>query len=221
MNFISERIEKEKDVEYFASLKFEDIIGKKFKPFWWVIDRDSGVFLFFCGGGAVGVPQKYGLCIDKELVELEALSRTKGDRLKSNLVVHWVISKIDIPVSLIKRGYVEEDIVYLIEEAFTVFGLLGIDRKDIVNVSIEIAVSPKIIKRDSEKKERKNSLKKRDNPFNGTLFLVMMISLIVGEIISLKSNLELGESRRLNYLLALVSAVVYWAIYYIIKRIKK
>ncbi len=221
MNFISERIEKEEDVEYFVSLGFEDSRGKKLRPFWWVIDRDSGVFLFFCGGRTIGVPQKYGLCIDKELVELEALSRTKGDKSESNLVVHWIINKIDIPVSLIKRGYVEEDVVYMIEKAFTVFGLLGIEREDIVDVSIEMTVSPKIIEKDSEKEKSKNSLKKKDSPFNGTLFLVMMLSLVVGEMISLKYNLELGESRRLNYLLALVSALVYWIIYYIINEIKK
>lgn len=220
MNFISERIEKEEDIEYFASLGFKDAMGDKLIPSWWAIDRDSGMFLFFCGGRAFSVPQKYGLCIDKELVEVEALSRTKGDRLESSLVVHWIISKIDIPVSLIKRGYVEEDIIYIIEKAFTAFGLLGIDRKNIMDVLIEITVSPKIIKKDSEKEEHKKSLKKKDNPFNGTLFLVMMISLVVGEIISSKCNLELGESRRLDYLFALVSALIYWAIYYIIKKIK-
>lgn len=220
MDFIYERIEKEEDVEYFDSLKFENILGKKLEPLWWVIDRDSDVFLFFYGGSAFGVPQKYGLCINKELVEVEALGRTKGERLESNLVVYWIINKIDIPVSLIKKGYVEEDIVYIIEKAFTAFGLLGINRKDIMDVSIEITASPKIIKRDSEKEEYKDPLKKKDNPFNGTLFLVMMISLVVGQIISSKYGLELVESRMLNYLFALTSALIYWAIYYIVKKVK-
>ncbi|MCM1157583.1 MAG: hypothetical protein NC300_02730 [Bacteroidales bacterium] len=217
MNFISERIEREEDIEYIHSLGFWDSTGKNI-PSWWVIDRDSGVFLFFCGGRASGMPQRYGLCIDKELVEMEALSWTKGDTLKSNLIVHWIIGKIDIPVNLIKKGYVEEDIIYTIEKAFTALGLLGIERKDIADTSVEITVSPKIINRGSKKEEQEDLLKKKDVPFNDDMFfLVLLVSAVVGAIIAFKYNID---SRRLIYLLGAISTIIYLAVYYIIKKIK-
>ncbi|MCM1500092.1 MAG: hypothetical protein NC124_16640 [Clostridium sp.] len=52
MNFISEKIENAEDIQYIHLLGFQDSTGKEYTPSWWVIDRASGAFLFFCGGRA-------------------------------------------------------------------------------------------------------------------------------------------------------------------------
>ncbi|MCM1498662.1 MAG: hypothetical protein NC124_09370, partial [Clostridium sp.] len=90
MNFISEEIENAEDIQSIHSLGLQDSTGKEYTPSWWVIDRASGVFLFFCGGKASGKLQKYGLCIDKEMVKIEALCKTEGDSLNSGLIVYWM-----------------------------------------------------------------------------------------------------------------------------------
>ena len=124
--------------------------------------------------------QKYGLCIDKELVKIEALSKTEGDSLQSGLVAHWMISKIEIPANLIKKGYVEEDIVYMIEQAFTALGLSGVDRKNIADVLVEITASPEIMKEESKKEEREVSLKKKDDLFMFRCgFCLFIIAIVV------------------------------------------
>ncbi|MCM1180368.1 MAG: hypothetical protein NC347_08945 [Clostridium sp.] len=61
MNFISEKIENAEDIQSINSLGFQDSTGKEYTPSWWVIDRTSGAFLFFCGGRASSKLQKYGL----------------------------------------------------------------------------------------------------------------------------------------------------------------
>ncbi|MDE6434444.1 MAG: hypothetical protein K2L07_09475 [Lachnospiraceae bacterium] len=210
MNFISEKIENAEDIKYFNSFGFQDSTGKELTPSWWVIDRTSGVFLFSCGRSTFGLPQKYGLCIDKELVKIEALSTTEGDRLKSTLIAHWMISKIEIPISLIKRGYVEEDIVYMIEQAFTALGLFGMDWKDIANVFVQITVSPQIMKEESKKEEREVLLKKKDDPFGCGSFIISFIAIVV---FSNKVSVALDISgRSADYLIILVVVSLCWII---------
>ncbi|MDE6626031.1 MAG: hypothetical protein K2K56_06655 [Lachnospiraceae bacterium] len=221
MDFISEKIENAEDIKYFNSFGFQENTEKELTPFWWVIDRTSGVFLFSCGRSTFGLPQKYGLCIDKELVKIEALSTTEGDRLKSTLIVHWIISKIEIPISLIKRGYVEEDIVYMIEQAFTALGLFGMERKDITDVLVEIAASPKIMKEESKKEEREVSLKKKDDPFGCGLCLIIFIAFIVTQIVVIKNHIDSIDSGHLSKLSMGIAGGLYGMIYYFIKNRNK
>ena len=221
MDFISEKIENAEDIKYFNSLGFQDGTGKEVTPSWWVIDRTSGVFLFSCGRSTFGLPQKYGLCVDKELVELKALSKTEGDRLESTLIVHWMISKIDIPVSLINRGYVEEDIVYMIEQAFTALGLLGMERKDIANVFVEITASPKIVKEESKKEEREDSLRKKDDPFDRGFGLTIFIAFVVSKIVAIKNHIDPIDGRHLSDISVGIAGGLYGMIFYIKNRNKK
>ena len=165
MNFISERIEGEGDLEYFDSFGFKDNLGKEFKPFWWAIDRESDIFLFFCEGEASDKLLKCGLCINKELVEIQMQNKTEKKEEKSGLFVHWIINKIVIPVSLIERGYVEDDIVYIIENALIAIGLPGVAQKEVAETTVEIKTRPMITKNanpgydngieESNKKEKK------------------------------------------------------------------
>ena len=158
MNFISERIERQNDIEYFNLLGFKDSNGNKIKPFWWVIDREYDVFLFPYNNEKLDISQKFGLCIDKELVELEAFNKCEK-RLNSGLFLQWIIYKIDIPIELIEKGYVEDDIVYIMENAFAEFGLPGVSRKKFMDVSVEIIESPKIVKKEVESAESKGYIK--------------------------------------------------------------
>ena len=62
------------------------------------------------------------------------------------LFVHWIISKIIIPVSLVERGYVEDDIVYIIENALIAIGLPGVSEKEVAETTVEIKTCPMITK---------------------------------------------------------------------------
>lgn len=146
MDFISERIESEEDIKYFDSFDFKDNLGKEFKPFWWAIDRESDIFLFFCEGKASGRLLKCGLCINKELVEIQMQNKTEKKEDKPGLFVHWIINKIVIPVSLVERGYVEDDIVYIIKNALIAIGLPGVAQKEVAEISVEIKTHPMITK---------------------------------------------------------------------------
>ena len=81
-----------------------------------------------------------------------------------------------MPIELIEKGYVEDDIVYIMENAFVEFGLPGVSRKKFMNVSVEIIESPKIVKKEVESAESKAYIKdkiqsyrrektKKGNPF--------------------------------------------------------
>lgn len=146
MDFISERIEREEDIEYFNSFGFKDNLGKKFKPFWWAIDRESDIFVFFCEGKASDRLLKCGLCVNKELVEIQMQNKTEKKEEKPGLFVHWIINEIVIPVSLVERGYVEDDIVYIIENALIAIGLPGVSEKEIAETTVEIKIRPMITK---------------------------------------------------------------------------
>lgn len=64
----------------------------------------------------------------------------------SGLFVHWIINKIIIPVSLVERGYVEDDIVYIIENALIAIGLPGVSEKEVAETTVEIKTRPMITK---------------------------------------------------------------------------
>lgn len=165
MDFISERIEAEGDLEYFDAFGFKDNLGKEFKPFWWAIDRESDIFLFFCEGEASDRLLKCGLCINKELVEIQMQNKTEKKEEKPGLFVHWIINKIVIPVSLIERGCVEDDIVYIIENALIAIGLPGVSEKEVAETTVELKTRPMITENanlgynnaieESNKKEKK------------------------------------------------------------------
>lgn len=231
MNFVSERIEGEDDIEYFNLFGFKDSNGNKIKPFWWAIDRDSDIFLFSYDNGVLCMPQKFGLCIDKELVELEALNKSEKKQLNSGLVLHWIINKIDIPIDLMEKGYVEDDIVYIMENAFAEFGLPGVGKKEIMDISVEIIASPMIVKKGGKSAESKDYIegmtqsykgekKQKGNPFGCCFIIVIVLAYIIAEVISSQNNIEYSDGMLLRKLYVAIAVSIYGIIYHI-KNLKK
>lgn len=138
MAFLSEKIASESDINYFNSFGFTDILGKPAKAYWWAIDRGREIFLFPRGGGSFDIPLGYGLCIDGELVEIEARRTTEGDRNTDDLKVHWNITAIKIPDSLARHGRTADDIKKIVEESFLGLGTTGVSRESILETSVEI-----------------------------------------------------------------------------------
>lgn len=224
MNFISERIEGEDDIEYFNSFGFKDSKGNKIKPFWWGIDRDSNTFLFSYDNGGVYMPQKFGLCIDKELVELEVINKYEKTQLNSGLVLHWIVNKIDIPIDLMEKGYVEDDIMYIIENAFAEFGIPEIAKNEISDISVEIVASPTILKKSGKSTENKDYIvgrtpiykgekNKKEDPFGCCLIIVL--AYIIAEMILSHNNMEYSDGMLLRKLCVAVAVSIYGIIYYI------
>ena len=227
MNFISERIEGEGDLEYFDSFGFKDNLGKEFKPFWWAIDRESDIFLFFCEGEASDKLLKCGLCINKELVEIQMQNKTEKKEEKSGLFVHWIINKIVIPVSLIERGYVEDDIVYIIENALIAIGLPGVSEKEVAETTVEIKTRPMIVKNKNVNVEYEHGIEesykkeKKDDPFGCGLVIAIVLAYIIAQIITIQDDLEYSDGVILRKTAVAVLASAYGVLYYIIKYIRK
>lgn len=224
MDFISERIEREGDIEYFDSFDFKDNLGKEFKPFWWAIDRESDIFLFFCEGKASGRLLKCGLCINKELVEIQMQNKTEKKEDKPGLFVHWIINKIVIPVSLVERGYVEDDIVYIIKNALIAIGLPGVAQKEVAETSVEIKTHPMIVKNKNVNVEYEHGIKesyKKDDPFGCGLVMAIVLAYIIAEIITIQDHLQYSDGMILRKTAVAVAVSIYGVIYYIIKSIRK
>ncbi len=225
MDFISERIEREEDIEYFNSFGFKDNLGKEFKPFWWAIDRESDIFFFFGEGKASDRFLKCGLCINKELVEIQMQNKAEEKEEKPGLFVHWIINEIVIPVSLVERGYVEDDIVYIIENALIAIGLPGVSEKEVAETTVEIKTRPMIVKNTNvgyeNGIEESNKKEKRDDPFGCGLVIAIVLAYIIAEIISIQDHLEYSDGMILRKTAVAVAVSIYGVIYYIIKYIRK
>ena len=140
MAYVSERITREEDKEYFKSFNFTSILRKPLRPSWWAIDRENESFLFSRGGGAMDVPQSYGLMMDGELIEMRVKEQTEGEIYDNNLKIHWIIYKIEVPEKLLEKGYSRDEIRKNIVEAFLGLGTTGIERSKIIDVTVEINV---------------------------------------------------------------------------------
>lgn len=145
MRFKSEKIVRDEDKKYFNSFGLKDILGDLVEPYWWAIDKETGIFLFSRGGGVFEVPESFGLYIDGDLIEIEVLEETEGDRFDNNLKIHWFIRKIYVPRKVIEKGYDENEIRGLVQEAFIGLGTTGIERTKILDVTVKIMAELKIV----------------------------------------------------------------------------
>lgn len=144
MKYVSEEIKREEDKEYFNSFHFTSMLGDPLEPYWWAIDRENKSFLFPRGGGAMDVPDGYGLLLGGELIEMWVKEQTEGNRFKNNLKIHWVIYKIEVPEKLLEKGYSREEIRKNIVDAFLGLGTCEIERSKLLDVTVEIKVPFKI-----------------------------------------------------------------------------
>lgn len=144
MAFLSEKITSESDIAYFHSFGFTNILDKPAKAYWWAIDREREIFLFPRGGGSFEIPLGYGLCIDGELVEIEAKQTTEGSRNTEDLRVHWNINAIKIPGKLMQQGQTADSIEKIVEEAFLGLGTTGMPRESILETTVEITAKPMV-----------------------------------------------------------------------------
>ena len=144
MAYVSEKITRGEDKEYFNSFHFTSILRKPLRPYWWAIDRENESFLFPRGGGALGVPDGYGFLLGGELIEMWVKEEKEGNRFKNNLKIHWDIYKIEIPEKLFEKGYSKNEIRENIVAAFLGLGTCGIERSRLLDVTVNIKEAFKI-----------------------------------------------------------------------------
>ena len=139
MEFVSERI-KEKDKEYFNSIGFTYLVsGKPVEPLCWAIDREQNIILTPTGGVPHEILMGFGLYMEGEIINIEAVERVCGDEFDGDLTIRWVINKIEVPDKLLKKVGSTEKIINCIKEAFIGFGTIGLERSKILEVTVEIA----------------------------------------------------------------------------------
>lgn len=142
MAFISEEIRNEKDKQYFKSIVLESMTGEQLTPVWWTIDRDEDIVLYERGGGTFEIPVGYGLYIKGNTINLEVVEHYKGSRYENNLIAFYFIKKIEIPSEVIGEEYSIQDIIKIIEEAFSVMGVPFVERSKILEINIKIIATP-------------------------------------------------------------------------------
>ncbi len=145
MAFVSERITREEDIQYFNSLHLLDITKRPLRPYWWAIDREQEYILFPMGGGAFEIPEGIGLYMDNAVIEMWVKDKEEGNRHKSGLKVQWFIYRIKVPQILIDKGHKTEEIINEIRQAFYGFGTSGVKRENIAEVIVEITADIEII----------------------------------------------------------------------------
>ena len=138
MAFISERI-KEEDKEYFKSLGFTYLVsGKPVDPLCWAIDREQNIILTPTGGVPHEILMGFGLYMEGEIIDIEAIERVQGDEFDGDLTICWTINRIKVPDKLLKKVRNTEKITNCIKEAFVGFGTIGLERSKILDVTVEI-----------------------------------------------------------------------------------
>lgn len=139
MAFVSEEI-KEEDKEYFNSMGFTYLVsGEPVRPLCWAIDRERSIILTPTGGVPHERIMGFGLYIEGEIINIEAIERVQGDEFDGDLKIQWEINKIEVPDELLKKEGSRERIKEYIKEAFTGFGTIGVERSKILKVTVEIA----------------------------------------------------------------------------------
>lgn len=145
MAFISEEIKNEKDKQYFKSIALESMTGEQLTPIWWTIDRDEDIVLYERGGGAFEVPVGYGLYIKGNNIKIEIVEHVKGSRYENNLIVYYFIKKIEIPSKVLDENYSMQDIIKIIEDAFSVMGVPFVERSKILELNVKIIATPILV----------------------------------------------------------------------------
>lgn len=147
MAFVSEEI-KEEDKEYFNSVGFTYLVdGEPLEPSWWAIDRERNIILVPRGGVPHEALTGFELYVEGELIDIEAIKRLQGDEFDNDLKVQWIINKIEVPDVLLKRGNNVDNIKNYIKEAFIGYGVIGVERSNILEVTVEFNTEPEYKKR--------------------------------------------------------------------------
>lgn len=135
MAFICEKI-SEKDRDYFNSIGFTYMLGEPSEARWWAFDRDRGI-AFVCRGGLPYERFKgYQLCFKNQIIDIEAIEEKVGNRFCSNLQVHWIVNKVEIPTELLSIS--EDAIKQIIREAFISYASRNIENSKVQDVRVSI-----------------------------------------------------------------------------------
>lgn len=145
MAYVSEKIIKEEDKEYFNSFQFKDITKRPLRPYWWAIDREKEYILFPMGGGAFEIPEGMGLYMDNALIEMWVKDKEEGNRQEFGLKVQWIVYRIKVPKILLEKGYEREEILNEIKRAFYGLGISGVKRENISEVTVNIKADIEIV----------------------------------------------------------------------------
>ena len=139
MTFVSEEIIKEEDVQYFNSLHLLDITKRPLKPYWWAIDRENKCFIFPMGGGTFEIPRGMGLYLENQVIEMWVNKKTQGRYYNNDYKVFWEVYRIKVPKQLLEKGYKDNTILQIIQEAFHGLGTSGVKRSNIIEVTVDIS----------------------------------------------------------------------------------
>lgn len=138
MAFVSEEITKEEDIQYFNSLHLLDITKRPLRPYWWAIDRERNYIIYPMGGGSFEIPQGMGLYLDGDIIEMWVKDKREGEYYNRNYKIFWKIYRIKVTGHLLEKGYDKESIIEIIKEAFEGLGASGVERSNIVEVTVDI-----------------------------------------------------------------------------------
>lgn len=145
MAFVSEEITREEDIQYFNSLHLLDITKRPLRPYWWAIDREKNYIIYPMGGGSFEIPRGMGLYLDGEIIEMWVKKKAEGRCYTGNYKVVWEIYRIKAPKQLLEKGFNEQNILQIIEEAFYGLGASGMKRSDIAEVAVNIETGIDIV----------------------------------------------------------------------------
>ena len=144
MAFVSEKI-REEDRGYFDSIGFTNISKMPSKARWWAIDREKK-YILICRGGIPGeIFWGYQLYLNGDFVNMIVFRKTEGDRFDYDLKINWIIDKIEVPKSLVKKGYDEDKIKKTIEEAFYGLGGEEVVFPQLIAVTVQINAEIEVI----------------------------------------------------------------------------
>ena len=139
MAFESGWIESEEDQKYVATKGFKDITGRPFPdPLSWAIDRERDIILISRGGGGLEMPEGYALYLNGEIIDMEGYSKDEGSHFDNTLKIHWYINKIEVTQEFILKGYTEDKVRKLIEEALISYSYYAYKPEQIIEVTVEI-----------------------------------------------------------------------------------
>lgn len=145
MPYVSEKIVKKEDKEYFNSFHFLDVTKRPLRPYWWAIDREKEYIIFPMGGGAFEIPEGMGLYMDNAVIEMWVKDKEEGNRQNVGLKVEWSIYRIKVPKILLEKGHKSEEIINEIKRAFYGLGTSGVKRENITEVTVEINADIEIV----------------------------------------------------------------------------
>ena len=115
------------------------------RPFWWVIDRKKEIIM--TGRGKVFAEPIRGFQIyyKKELINIEYVDRGSGSYYEKNMIIHYIIQRVEIPRKLIEKGVTIEEVKKLVTDMLLEAGTFGFEPEATAETTVTIEAKPIIV----------------------------------------------------------------------------